>query len=669
MKNGYYSYDSEINAAWFNPETEQFEVYNAALAPYNKTTTVQGHFLPFNKFNSDIAEKYGTLTDSDNNEIPVYRLKGTDNQSRADMWFGMYASMNFYQPKDGKLNNEDMLFDFRGDDDVWVFIDGILALDIGGRHGALRGNINFATGEVYSQKDEKNPTTTLKAQYEAAYAEMVANGLSNTEQAKKIKDVLDNGFKSIKYTDDSGAEKTGWIYKDYSDHRFDFFYLERGGGSSNCKLEFNMDPLPKGLMTVKKVEENLNQFLCGRKDYQFKLTDSSNKAVPNARYSSNLKDGATDADGIFYLRGGETAVFNSVDVSKTYTVTELTTGYTTTVVGGEINGQSSTVTISDDGIARNIQFTNAWDTETLEISKDVIGKIDIDRDYIFDLNLANSSLNLASSPYSGSASGAMTSVENGVVTLSDDESITISGLPAGTTFTVSEADPSNGEFNYENPLYRLSTDSADIEKKFSTAVTAENKAESQYTGTLDTSKTVIITNRCRVDLKITKTGCNETIDPHQTFIFDIYQVNGEAKTHYMTVKTVGDETVTVKDLPVGIYEIAEDSEWSWRYNDEKYEKCSFEVDLSKATTDMTDITSVKQVDLKDGNIQILVTNNRAETLWMDGNAYGFNVFGANATENINGVITSRAKVQTPTANLAVMLTELFKQDEDEEADE
>ena len=55
----------------------------------------------------------------------------------------------FVQPESGEVNGNDMIFDFAGDDDVWVFIDGVLVLDIGGIHDEAGGSINFKTGEVY----------------------------------------------------------------------------------------------------------------------------------------------------------------------------------------------------------------------------------------------------------------------------------------------------------------------------------------------------------------------------------------------------------------------------------------------------------------------------------------------------------------------------------------
>ena len=56
----------------------------------------------------------------------------------------MTIGANFYMPKDGLLEGEQMQFSFSGDDDVYVFIDDVLVLDIGGTHGAVDGKINFA---------------------------------------------------------------------------------------------------------------------------------------------------------------------------------------------------------------------------------------------------------------------------------------------------------------------------------------------------------------------------------------------------------------------------------------------------------------------------------------------------------------------------------------------
>ena len=107
-----------------------------------------------------------------------------------------------------------------GRDAEFIFIDGMLVLDIGGIHGKLDGSINFNSGQVVAAGKQ----TTLWESFYKAYEEQ---GLSKSQ----IYDKLDSIFNK--------RDGQFTSFKNYSSHKFEFFYLERGGGASNCKIKFN----------------------------------------------------------------------------------------------------------------------------------------------------------------------------------------------------------------------------------------------------------------------------------------------------------------------------------------------------------------------------------------------------------------------------------------------
>ena len=228
LKDGYYVYDSygsngsNGNYAVYNFTTNSFDVYDKAgvyKGDASKETNL-GQFFPF-----DSASK---VFDENGNNLSPKKI--VDGSTDLNHHFGMSMTTEFVQPNGGKTTKgEDMVFEFSGDDDVWVYIDGVLVGDLGGIHEKATLKINFATGEVkVGHVDGANGTkkeienTTIKAKFDAAGAD--------------TKNFRDNTF------------------RDSTKHTLNFFYLERGAGASNMSLKFNLTTLPSS--EVEKVNQN-----------------------------------------------------------------------------------------------------------------------------------------------------------------------------------------------------------------------------------------------------------------------------------------------------------------------------------------------------------------------------------------------------------------------------
>lgn len=291
---GYYGFDADSQNATYNTASSQFTLSNRTCTNQSDTPC----FAPFG-------------SDTDDNKYS----------------FGMNLGADFYMPKDGKVNNRDMVFDFTGDDDVWVFIDGVLVLDLGGIHQALRGSINFATGDInYYGKNQSNGDTP----------------------AGKITQAFENAGKT-------------WYPVAYKTHHLSFFYLERGDGGSNCKIRFNLPVKPSKAIDIEK--ETLGT-IDANKQFQFQLFVDGSPTPYQGKYSvynayTNQvvrSDMSTGGDGVITLAKGQFARVQSDTFTDdtTYTVRELnSSGYTVFANGSPMTQQGS----DDNAYAETGPFT------------------------------------------------------------------------------------------------------------------------------------------------------------------------------------------------------------------------------------------------------------------------------------------------------------------------
>ena len=200
---GYYTFDSnweraKVNCDTGDPTNCSFDVTVGQLPEYAHDDAHQDDRPQFKPF------------------VPA---DGEDRTNPEAFFLGMHMQVeSFSIPENGLVENPShemvpMTFEFSGDDDVWIFIDGVLVGDIGGIHLENDLKINFQTGEV----------TIENKDYPAA-------GNYNTTIRQAFRD--------------AGKEDTtswnGNTFADFTYHTLDFFYLERGASLSNLEIKYNL---------------------------------------------------------------------------------------------------------------------------------------------------------------------------------------------------------------------------------------------------------------------------------------------------------------------------------------------------------------------------------------------------------------------------------------------
>ena len=163
--------------------------------------------------------------------FPFNYQQGTTNYTgeNAIYHYGFTFEHDFYIPKGGKhANGDDVVFNFSGDDDVYVYIDGVLVLDNGGLHGAREVTINFTDCTINYQYVMDVTDGQLKGgeyEYTYSYNKLVED---DPEAATYSADMV------------AALNKLHDVITDGQVHTLNFFYLERGASDSNCRMSFNL---------------------------------------------------------------------------------------------------------------------------------------------------------------------------------------------------------------------------------------------------------------------------------------------------------------------------------------------------------------------------------------------------------------------------------------------
>lgn len=346
---GYYYYNMRENFAEFSQEggSNHFVLYDAPATIRTDGNQSVGNFFPFNKgyevFNGVDGSK--RLTSS------VFCANNAMNHH-----LGMTVDVEFRQPANGTINTaggiQPMTFEFAGDDDVWVFIDDVLVLDLGGIHSELYGTIDFSTGDIYIGRAfgthgiPSDPAgsglvtqTSLLAEYQNAHKE-------------------------------GDTAWTGNTFASNTSHTLKMFYLERGNYDSSIALRFNLQPLL--YQRIAKVDQN-GQSLPGVKFELYPAaeadegegtirclyTDSGDRGKTffvRPDYSKSLVTLQTDQNGSAVFLTPDGSYFNFADRGDQYYVlkeVETDNGYRT---------QPIDIVLHYDSAASMLSVANRWTT-------------------------------------------------------------------------------------------------------------------------------------------------------------------------------------------------------------------------------------------------------------------------------------------------------------------
>ena len=621
QETGYFEYSSFQNFAHLNSNGDftvyrQVGVEDTAKTPRNKTygnaTDTyyfnRGNFLPYNTIADykTAVQKYGSSGVTNRYDENGNLLDGDDprngenlflTQETVDYFFGMSMEADFYQPADGKNNGQDIIYEFNGDDDLWIFVDNVLVLDIGGCHHAHSGTINFTTGTVEVVTGRGTLVTTIR-------------------QCFKNAGVFPDGTA----WDDSKANLyfSGDTFADYSQHNMKMFYMERGAGASNLHIKFNLPVIKDAgkLIVDKVVSGTVNQKYSNEK-FAFqviKVNGNTETRFTNAVYDSDGLpveykheaeiNGITYND-VFYLRPGEAAVFDVADNSQQYYVKELgidSNYYDLVKINGvqtsiDSNG-NVTSTVNTVRNRTRVTYDNHGITDNLRIKKQVEGDVK-NQNALFEFYVYLTGPDDTLIPYSNGeyyvldpngyyctyvdglpvgdptiTEDTRTAYESGewgtIGSLPEGYTIIIEDLLVGTDFMVSERDnriPEGYEYK-SNTVVEGTAGTAGLNAYTNVSVdqsgsmnigsySFSNHSEGQIISSNENDATVVVTNTLKYSIQAEKQWVNaDNVTTHGTVQAALFKVDDGSGTY-----TVDSTKYTLVDGSVKEIKAGEVTTW------------------------------------------------------------------------------------------------------------
>lgn len=484
-------------------QSKYMRFYNNLQFPFTKTTNDKGvstysfdsakNTVYYDYDNKKIVRKDDLKIHdaSKDNSIGYFPFNSTDpDQSAKDnlnYGFGTQFTIPFTVTETGKnVDGSEMEFNFTGDDDVWVYIDGALVLDMGGAHNKAEGKINFAKQEATIRTGTSNAklgnSLTVGGRTPAE---------PNGNTTVKFENIMVKKSGSEPVTLDKYMKKSGTV------HELKMYYMERGMWNSNMSISYSFVPLPSGLTLSKTldttdVNAGLKNAVQGLDNFDFKI-QKKNLKTDEANYSDVENLGYTLYDYDDRTFPGQEAKDSTATFSSSYFASDFIntkdknnssafyagTGFqiTESIPQGtklqydtsktrwgvydsitsraaieEGKGAVATFNMGDDTssemdvVNRYVNFVNTPKVGSLSVAKKYEGYAPENETFGFTVLVDLTGHNYYDSyklEYTGTQNG--TTDENGHFTLKVGDTVTFAGIPAGATYKVVEDSPQAGD--------------------------------------------------------------------------------------------------------------------------------------------------------------------------------------------------------------------------------
>ena len=495
--------DNSVKVPFFNEDEDAYpnqskymQFYNNLQFPFTKTTNDKGvSTYSFNSENNNVYYDYASKKIVRKDDLVINNAKGDNrgyfpfnssnpsNKNELNYGFGTQFTIPFTVTENGQnVDDTPMTFKFTGDDDVWVYIDGALVLDMGGAHCKAEGEINFAT----QMATITTGTSDAKLGNQPTAGGRVA-AKDNGNRTVDFKNI------TVKKSDGKTISLADYMKESGKVHELKMYYMERGMWDSNMSISYSFVPLPSGLTLSKTldttdVNAGLKNAVQGLDNFDFKI-QKKNLKTDEANYSDVENLGYTLYDYDDRTFPGQEAKDSTATFSSSYFASDFIntkdknnssafyagTGFQITesipqgtklqydtsktrwgvydsitsraaIEGGK--GAVATFNMGDDTssemdvVNRYVNFVNTPKVGSLSVEKKYEGNAPKDKTFGFTVMVdltGGEYYDPYELAYTGSQTG--TTDKKGHFTLKAGEKVTFEGIPAGAAYEVVEDAP------------------------------------------------------------------------------------------------------------------------------------------------------------------------------------------------------------------------------------